>query len=54
MKKQKRKLNTKKLLLTIWGVIIILYLTICFISYAHKTTKNILEYEPKEKTILIK
>lgn len=49
---KKRKLNTKKLLATIGGVIITIYILTCAISYAHKTTEKARQYEPKERIII--
>lgn len=51
---KRRKLNTKKLLAAIWGVIITIYVLTCAISYAHKTTEKAKQYTPKETTIIIK
>lgn len=51
---KRRKLNTKKLLATIWGVIIAIYFLTCTISYAHKTTEKVMQYTPKEMTIIVK
>lgn len=53
MKKRKRKINWFKLVSFIIGTITLIYLAICIISYTTKTTKSILEYEPKE-TIIVK
>lgn len=53
MKKRKIKIDWLKLISFIIGTITLIYFTICTISYTTKTTKSILEYEPKE-TIIVK
>ena len=47
----KRKLNIKKLLKYLVGMIIVTYILICSISYATKTTEKAKKYMPKETTI---
>lgn len=51
---KKKKINWLKLVSFIIGIITLIYLAICIISYTTKTTKSILEYEPQERTIIIK
>ena len=54
MKKRKYKIDWFKLVSFIIGTITLIYLAICIINYTTKTTKSILEYEPQERTIIIK
>ena len=54
MKTKKRKIDWLKLLSFIIGIITLIYFTVCTISYTIKTTKKALEYQPQEKTIIIK
>lgn len=51
---KRKKLNTKKLLAAIGGVIITIYILTCAISYVHKTTEKVMQYTPKETTIIVK
>lgn len=51
---KKRKLNTKKLLTYLGGMIIATYILICCVSYATKTTEKAREYMSKETTIIVK
>ena len=54
MKEKRKKLNTKKLFTYILGLIIVLYFGICSISYMIKTDRQVKNYIPQEKTIIIK
>lgn len=51
---KKRKLNTKKLLAYLGGMIIAIYILTCCVSYATKTTEKARQYMPKETTIIVK
>ena len=54
MKTRKRKIDWLKLLSFIIGIITLIYFTICTISYTTKTTNKAKEYQPQERTIIIK
>lgn len=54
MKTRKRKINWLKLIGFIIGIVTLVYFTICTISYTIKTTNKAKEYQPQEKTIIIK
>lgn len=54
MKKRKIKIDWLKLVSFIIGIITLIYFTICTISYTIKTTNKAKEYQPQEKTIIIK
>ena len=48
------KIDCLKLISFIIGTIAFIYFTICTISYTIKTTEAVKNYEPQEKTIIIK
>ena len=54
MKTRKRKINWLKLLSFIIGIITLIYISICTISYTIKTTEAVKNYEPQERTTIIK
>ena len=54
MKTRKRKIDWFKLLGFIIGIVTLIYMSICTISYTIKTTSKAKEYMPQEKTIIIK
>ena len=54
MKTRKRKINWLKLVSFIIGIVTLIYFAICTISYAIKTTNKAKEYQPQERTIIIK
>ena len=54
MKKRKYKIDWLKLIGFIIGIITLIYFTICTISYTIKTTEAVKNYEPQERTIIIK
>ena len=54
MKTKKRKIEWLKLIGVIIGIITLIYFTICTISYTIKTTNKAKEYQPQERTIIIK
>lgn len=54
MKKRKYKIDWLKLIGFIIGTITIIYLVTCIISYTTRTTKAVKNYEPQERTIIIK
>ena len=49
-----RKIDWLKLISFIIGTIALIYFTICTISYTIKTTEAVKNYEPQERTIIIK
>ena len=51
---KKKKINWLKLISFIFGIVTLIYMSICTISYIIKTTKAVKNYEPQEKTIIIK
>ena len=51
---RKRKINWLKLVSFIIGIVTLLYFTISTISYTAKTTEAVKNYEPQERTIIIK
>lgn len=55
MKKRKRKIKIDllKLISFIIEIITLIYFTICIINYTSKTTKQVIEYTPKERTTTI-
>ena len=54
MKTRKRKIDWLKLIGFIIGIITSVYLVTCIISYTIRTTEAVKNYEPQEKTIIIK
>lgn len=54
MKTRKRKIDWFKLLSFIIGIVTLLYFSICIVSYSVKTMNKALEYQPQEKTIIVK
>lgn len=51
---KKRKLNTKKLATCLFITVISIYLLSCSISYSIKIMEKARQYEPKERTIIVK
>ena len=51
---KKKKINWLKLISFIIGIVTIIYLVTCIISYTTRTTKAVKNYEPQERTIIIK
>ena len=51
---KKRKIDWLKLISFIIGIITLIYFTICTISYTIKTTEAVKNYEPQERTTIIK
>ena len=49
-----RKIDWLKLISFIIGIIAFIYFTICTINYTTKTTEAVKNYEPQERTIIIK
>lgn len=54
MKTRKIKIDWFKLISFIIGIVTLIYFTVCTISYTIKTTNKAKEYQPQEKTIIIK
>lgn len=52
-KKGTRKIDWFKLITFIIGTVTFIYLSICTISYTAKTTKQVKEYTPQERTTTI-
>lgn len=51
---KKKKINCLKLVSFIIGIITSIYLLTCTISYTIKTTEAVKNYEPQERTIILK
>ena len=51
---KKKKINWLKLVSFMIGTIALIYFAICIISYTIKTTEAVKNYEPQERTIVIK
>lgn len=53
-RKRKIKIDWLKLISFIAGIVTLIYISICTISYTTRTTKKALEYIPQERTVIIK
>ena len=53
-RKRKIKIDWLKLISFIAGIVTLIYISICTISYTIKTTNKAKEYMPQEKIIIVK